>query len=235
MAVDSRYVSTSKASRILGVSTTLIKSLVDEHKLQAWKTQGGHRRILLDSIDDYLSSFQPHKHNPNSAALAHQETVPRKPAASLRAAPAVLSPATPRITVAVQTPQLLSSIRTCLERVVHADAMSLPRVVASPAQALREITHGQPNILVLEMAAPLAEQEQTLALLGGLAPDGPPVSVLVVTQNPGLKLPPLPANRCCVHVFSGPASLEWTHGCLSGMLTLLTSLQWRVPGAGDLP
>jgi excisionase family DNA binding protein len=47
------YCGTTYAARLLGLSVGTIQSLVEKHELQAWKTQGGHRRILMSSIRDY--------------------------------------------------------------------------------------------------------------------------------------------------------------------------------------
>ena len=244
MTIATRYVSTSKASKILGVSTTLVKTLVDEHKLQAWKTQGGHRRISLDSIEAYISGFMAKRQSDRSdgAATAYAAaalTTPSVPSAlqdprlssdaSWQAAPAISSLANPQIAVSVQTPALLSSIRACLGRVVHSGAMSLPRLVDSPLRALQEMAVDRPNVVLLELSASQAEQEKILNLLGTIEPEGPPISVLVVTPNADLRLPALRGSRCCLHVFSGPVSLDWSRGCWAGMLTLLTSLQWTLP------
>jgi excisionase family DNA binding protein len=221
MAIQSRYVSTSKAAGILGVSTTQVKMLVDGHKLQAWKTQGGHRRIALDSIESYIASFHC------SAKAADAKLVrPHQAHASQ-----IQTPVTPRISVCVQTPELLDAIRGFTDRVVSSADLSLPRLLDSPAQALRELSNEQPTVLVLEMAGSLAQQEKTLSPLARLDASGPPVSVLVVTRHSGLKLPTLAGGRCLIHVFSAPVSLEWAQGCLAGMLTLLTSLQWGAPCA----
>lgn len=47
------YCGTSFASKILGLSVGTIHSLVDKNELHAWKTQGGHRRISMQSIQDF--------------------------------------------------------------------------------------------------------------------------------------------------------------------------------------
>ena len=47
------YCGTTYAARLLGLSVGTIQSLVEKNELQAWKTQGGHRRILMSSIRDY--------------------------------------------------------------------------------------------------------------------------------------------------------------------------------------
>lgn len=243
MVHESRYVSTSKAARILGVSATLVKTLVDQRKLQGWKTQGGHRRISLESIEAYLSGFQSSARTRPSRAVSPGEPLTPQPSARSQALPELQMPrvekvlheavslATPQITVAVENPQLLSSIRARFDRVVDAVGMNLPRLVDSPLQALREIAPDRPNVLVLQMNASQAHQENTLAVLNTIAPEGPPISVLVVTPYAQIKLPTPISKRCCLHVFSGPVSLDWSRGCMAGMLTLLTSLQWIRPEA----
>ncbi len=44
---------TSKAAELLQLSVGTVQSLVDKKVLQAWVTQGGHRRITLASIQSY--------------------------------------------------------------------------------------------------------------------------------------------------------------------------------------
>ena len=43
--------STRDASRLLGISVRTAQLWVEEGRLQAWKTPGGHRRILVESVD----------------------------------------------------------------------------------------------------------------------------------------------------------------------------------------
>lgn len=43
--------STREAARLLGVSTRTAQLWVEDGRLRAWKTPGGHRRILLDSVE----------------------------------------------------------------------------------------------------------------------------------------------------------------------------------------
>jgi len=44
---------TSKAAQLLQLSVGTVQSLVDKNVLHAWITQGGHRRISLESIQSY--------------------------------------------------------------------------------------------------------------------------------------------------------------------------------------
>ncbi len=52
------YCGTTYAAKLLGLSVGTIQTLVETSELQAWKTQGGHRRISVPSIRDYQK-----KHN----------------------------------------------------------------------------------------------------------------------------------------------------------------------------
>lgn len=50
------YCSTTQAAKMLGISVGTVQQLVENGKLQAWKTSGGHRRILLQSVEALLAS-----------------------------------------------------------------------------------------------------------------------------------------------------------------------------------
>ena len=47
------YCGTSYAAKMLGISVGTVQGLVEKNDLKAWKTQGGHRRISLKSIQEY--------------------------------------------------------------------------------------------------------------------------------------------------------------------------------------
>ena len=47
------YCGTSYAAKLLNLSVGTIQNLVESNALKAWKTQGGHRRISLQSIKEY--------------------------------------------------------------------------------------------------------------------------------------------------------------------------------------
>ena len=49
---------TSKAAQLLQLSVGTVQSLVDKNILEAWVTQGGHRRISLESIHNYQAQQQ---------------------------------------------------------------------------------------------------------------------------------------------------------------------------------
>ena len=62
------FCGTSYASKLLGLSVGTVQALVARNELRAWKTNGGHRRISLKSIQEYQ-----HRHNLHPNALMHGE------------------------------------------------------------------------------------------------------------------------------------------------------------------
>jgi excisionase family DNA binding protein len=48
--------STTEAAQRLGMAVRSVQLMVDRGELQAWKTPGGHRRILRSSLDQWLAS-----------------------------------------------------------------------------------------------------------------------------------------------------------------------------------
>ncbi|WP_419894875.1 helix-turn-helix domain-containing protein, partial [Pseudomonas aeruginosa] len=48
--------STTEAAERLGMAVRSVQLMVDRGELQAWKTPGGHRRILRSSLDAWLAA-----------------------------------------------------------------------------------------------------------------------------------------------------------------------------------
>ncbi len=62
------YCGTSYAAKVLGISVGTVQGLVEKNDLRAWKTQGGHRRISLQSIQEYQR-----RHNLSQASSSSAE------------------------------------------------------------------------------------------------------------------------------------------------------------------
>jgi excisionase family DNA binding protein len=66
-AIASGYIGTKDAAAMLGVSVSTIQKMVEAGSLEAWRTQGGHRRITLASVQREIARLpDPH------AAEAHR-------------------------------------------------------------------------------------------------------------------------------------------------------------------
>lgn len=53
-SIEKSFCTTREASVLLGVSVGTVQLWVESGLLQAWKTAGGHRRVLRDSVDSLL-------------------------------------------------------------------------------------------------------------------------------------------------------------------------------------
>ena len=62
------FCGTSYASKVLGISIGTVQGLLERNELRGWRTDGGHRRISLKSIQEYQ-----HRHNLHPNALMHGE------------------------------------------------------------------------------------------------------------------------------------------------------------------
>jgi excisionase family DNA binding protein len=57
--IESAYCTTREAAEMLGVSLRTAQLWVDSGILEAWKTDGGHRRIKVDSVQRLLREQKP--------------------------------------------------------------------------------------------------------------------------------------------------------------------------------
>ncbi|MBK7900482.1 MAG: response regulator [Azonexus sp.] len=56
---DDRYLTTRQVAARLGVSLGTVQQMVESGALEAWKTAGGHRRILANSVESYIARTHP--------------------------------------------------------------------------------------------------------------------------------------------------------------------------------
>ena len=121
------YCGTTYAARLLGLSVGTIQSLVEKNELQAWKTQGGHRRISMPSIREYQR-----KHNmPVTMAESH----------SLRL----------RVLVVDDDPVARETLRGLTSRSeIPVDCT----VMSSGLEALIDIASIQPDVLIADLNMP---------------------------------------------------------------------------------
>ncbi|WP_162845223.1 excisionase family DNA-binding protein [Hydromonas duriensis] len=48
-----QFISTGGVAKRLGLSSVTVQKMVDEGVLAAFKTMGGHRRVLLESVENF--------------------------------------------------------------------------------------------------------------------------------------------------------------------------------------
>ena len=54
ITVEKSFCTTRQAADLLGVSVGTVQLWVENGLLKAWKTAGGHRRVIRDSVDALL-------------------------------------------------------------------------------------------------------------------------------------------------------------------------------------
>lgn len=121
------YCGTTYAARLLGLSVGTIQSLVEKNELQAWKTQGGHRRISLPSIRAYQR-----KHNMPMALpdAAHRQL---------------------RVLVVDDDPVAREIF---LNFAARSETLVDCTVLASGLEALIDLTSIQPDVLIADLHMP---------------------------------------------------------------------------------
>ena len=187
-----QFLSTAEAARMLGLSTTLVQTLVDQGELKGWKTRGGHRRISLDSIMDYqnISRHAVNRHNKSSSK--------------------------PRVTVVIVSPGLMGKfVQDFLQWNLPIDV----NFFESVTEALLDLSNKRPDMIVVEMSMPRSQQEKTLQALENFNKRGhAPLSVVLITQEKGLTSSmPFGANSF-IQLVPGPLSSIWLHAYLTGVV-----------------
>jgi len=185
-----QFLSTAVAANMLGLSTTLVQSLVDKNELEGWKTRGGHRRISLQSIHDYQANVR----------------MPGRPSTRMRVLPKVM--------VAVESRETLDRLHQ------QEDAWRFPvslQFVDSVTEALLTLASERPDMLVVEMAMPRAQQEKTLQALENFNARSRPIAMVLVTQERDLKMAPSPSPSP-IQLAPGPLCDVWLHAYLTGVV-----------------
>lgn len=188
-----QFLSTAEAARMLGLSTTLIQTLVDNDELKGWKTRGGHRRIAVQSVMDYQSHSG------------------RKSASPLR------SMGVPRIMVVVENQQLMASLQKSFSEWAFPLEVNF---IDSVTEALLCFSGQVPDLLVAELNMPRPQQEKTIqALLNFNAREKNGMSMVLVTQEKDLALTSTRGTDAMVQLVAGPLTPTWFHAYLTGVST----------------
>lgn len=187
-----QFLSTAEAARMLGLSTTLIQTLVDQGDLKAWKTRGGHRRISFESIQEYKTVSR------------HFTGVETK------------SSNKPTVSIVIESPQLLEELRQdCIQ-------FNLPIEVNffdSVTEALLDLSSKRPDMFVVEMSMPRAQQVKTFQALENFNQRGhTPLSVVLITTEKGLTAHLPDDAYSLIQVVSGPLNSVWLNAYLTGVL-----------------
>ncbi|WP_396435913.1 helix-turn-helix domain-containing protein [Limnohabitans sp.] len=187
-----QFLSTAEAARMLGLSTTLIQTLVDQGDLKGWKTRGGHRRIALESIHEYRSVS---RHFSGTAAKLENR---------------------PTVSIVIESAHLLEELRLACA------SYNFPINVHffdSVTEALLDLSNQMPDMFVVEMSMPRAQQEKTFQALEKFNQRGnSTLSVVLITSEKDLSAHLSSGASSRIQVVSGPLSAVWLNAYLTGIL-----------------
>lgn len=171
MTVEKSFLTTRQAAQILGVSLKTIQIWAESGSLRFWKTGGGHRRILRESVESVLARRQNQEPGFRATAMSGQlESLREQPSGRFE------------ILVVEDEPTLLRLYRMALARW----AMQ-PRVTTASNgfEGLVRIGNKRPDLLITDLEMPEMDGFQMLRTLRSM-PEMDRMEMVVVTGlDPG--------------------------------------------------
>lgn len=157
--VEKSFCTTREAATRLGVSVGTVQLWVESGLLQAWKTAGGHRRVLRDSVE----------------SLLHRKTAAPVPP-TLTVAPGSVTTRM-RVLVVEDDPNLLRLYKT---QIAHWPMPTDVTLIDNAISALLHIGRGGPDLLISDLHMPGMDGFSMLEVLHK-APEMAYTKVVVVT------------------------------------------------------
>ena len=192
------YCGTSYAAKLLGLSVTTVQSLVEKGEIEAWKTLGGHRRLSLRAINNYLQK--------NSPQMAQVDLDPRN-----------------RLSVLVVEDE--EAVRELYIAQFDAWDMAVDcSFMPSALEALMDIASMRPDLLITDLNMPgvdgmemlhALKRNQQLVAMQILVISGLPTET--IKERGGL-----PPNS---YYLEKPINFDWLHGYVTALL--VANRKWR--------
>ena len=191
------YCGTSYAAKLLNLSVGSIQSLVEKNELIAWKTQGGHRRISIESIYQYQNraNLLPKAPNQNGHYLK------------------------------VMVVEDDDNTRAMYQ--AHFDEWDLPLdaiLQASAIEALLDIPVVNPQVLVTDLRMPGIDGVEMLRQLSA-HPQYAHLAVIVITGLSEEEISSYGELPAGTHILRKPIDMGWLKGYFQAMLSLRMPLK----------
>ena len=186
------YCGTSYAAKLLGLSVATVQSLVEKGEIEAWKTLGGHRRIALQSINDYLA-----KHSPQLSRVD----------ANTKSRLRVLL---------VEDDDNARELYRCQfeEWNLPVDCTWMP----SALEALMDIASMRPHLLITDLSMPGVDGIEMLKVLRRnlqLAD----MQIVVISGLPGEAIEARGGLPKYAHLLQKPVNFDWLQGYMTALVT----------------
>lgn len=195
---DAYAISTTRAAQILGLSITLIKNLVDQQELLAWKTPGGHRRIDMESIQTYQKKLQKPIHF------------------SLKAR------SLPSISFMVDDTSVLRSVKNSTKKWQDLIDFNIEKTIS---ETYLSFSNKIPDILIIKSNMPVAQQIDTILELQNFIVTLPkPLSVVFMTDMEDLPLKIQQPLNPAIQISSDDLNHDWLKAFIAGVMV---NPQWR--------
>ena len=186
------YCGTSYAAKMLGISVGTVQGLVEKNDLKAWKTQGGHRRISLQSIQEYQR-----RHNLAPASMLQGED---------------------RLRVLVVEDD--ENTRLMLQANFDQWGLSLDAVMYSSAiEALLDMPSLQPQVLLTDLKMPNVDGFEFLKTLSAHNLFSS-LAVVVMTGMSAEEVRVKGGLPDGVQMLQKPIDMEWLHGFFDALMSV---------------
>lgn len=183
---------TFEAARLLGLSVGTVQSLVEQGELNAWKTSGGHRRIYLESIEQYRQK--------------HGKVVPPSTAAAAEGALRVLVVEDDEVTLAVIKAAIAS-----WQLPIECDYTN------SGVKALLEIGSLRPRVLLTDLMMPGVDGFELVATLDRDATFSS-LLIVAITSLSDEEIQAKGGLPARVQLLKKPVNLQWLHGFFTALV-----------------
>lgn len=187
---DDDYCGTTQAAKLLGLSVGTVQSLVERQELHAWKTQGGHRRISMPSIQEYQR-----KHN--------------MPSSSSETGTSLL-----KVLAVDDDPLMLEMLRNFVNS--HQLPVELT-TMSSGLEALIHIAHIQPHVLLVDLNMPDVNGFEVLRTLRSNG-QFDPMSCLAVSALTPEEIAARGGLPEGVILMAKPLKAQWLNGFMVALL-----------------
>jgi excisionase family DNA binding protein len=186
------YCGTSYAAKLLNLSVGTVQTLVEKNELQAWKTQGGHRRISLQSVEDYQ---RRHRIQSNSILNSNERL---------------------RVLVVEDDDSLLRTFQA------HFDKWDLAidaTCMTSAIEALLDLPVLKPQVLITDLRLPGVDGFELIRRLNQ-HPQLSGMAVLAMTGMSAADVARKGGLPDGVQMLRKPIDLGWLHGYFHALLSL---------------